>query len=312
MTESTSSLDVAALRDFILVVDSGSLTRAASLAGIAQPTMSQRIAQLEDQVGHRLLERGPRGVEATTAGLELYRGAQQVVRQIDRLSESIGAAGSGIQGTVSIGLPATVAPTLVPELLAAVRERHPAVRLELFESMSGYIEELLGRGRLDLAVLFRDPGQLLPGDVRLYEEELYLVTRSGSDAAESPTTAEALAGRPLVAPGRYSNLRRLVDRFFADAGLEPDVVADVESLAAMVRVAQAGVASAVLPRSVTTSLTGPELVLRPLDPPVRRTVVVNVAPEFYRPRAAVVAARDAVVDAVARIAGRDEWPGITL
>ncbi len=213
---------------------------------------------------------------------------------------------------MSIGLPATVAPTLVPELLASMRERHPAVRLELFESMSGYIEELLGRGRLDLAVLFRDPEQMLPGDVRLYEEELHLATRPGPDAAESPTTAEALAGRPLVAPGRYSNLRRLVDRFFADAGLVPDVVADVESLAAMVRVAQAGVASAVLPRSVTTSITGPELVLRPLDPPVRRTAVVNVAPEFYRPRAAVVAARDAVVDAVARVAARDEWPGITL
>lgn len=54
-----------------------------------------------------LLERGPRGLEATTAGLELYRGAQQVVRQIDRLSESIGAAGSAILGTVSIGLPST-------------------------------------------------------------------------------------------------------------------------------------------------------------------------------------------------------------
>lgn len=308
----TSSLDVAALRDFILVVDAGSLTRAASLAGVAQPTMSQRIAQLEAHVGHRLLERGPRGVEATAAGLELYRGAQQVVRQIDRLAESIGTGGSALHGTVSIGLPATVAPTLVPELLSLVRERHPGVRLELFESMSGYIEELLGRGRLDLAVLFREDEQLRPGDARLYDEEVFLASRSAPDAGESPTTAAALVGRPLVAPGRYSNLRRLVDRFFADAGLVPDVVADVESLAAMVRVAQAGVASAVLPRSVATSFTGPELVLRPLDPPVRRTVVVSVAPEFYRPRAAVLAARDAVIEAVTRVAARGGWPGITV
>jgi LysR family nitrogen assimilation transcriptional regulator len=312
LTDSTSSLDVAALRDFILVVDSGSLTRAASLAGIAQPTMSQRIAQLEAQVGHRLLERGPRGVEATAAGLELYRGAQQVVRQIDGLAASIGTGSSDIRGSVSIGLPSTVAPMLVPELLSLVRERHPGVRLELFESMSGYIEELLGRGRLDLAVLFRESDHPLPGDVRLYDEELFLAGRPGAGAGESATTAQALVERPLVAPGRYSNLRRLVDRFFADAGLVPDVVADVESLTAMVRVAQAGVADAVLPRSVATSFTGPELVLRPLDPPVRRTVVASVAPELHQPRAAVVAARDAVVEAVVRVAGRDEWPGITL
>ena len=304
---------MAALRDFILVVDAGSLTRAAGLAGVAQPTMSQRIAQLEAQVGHRLLERGPRGVEPTAAGTELYRGAQQVVRQIDRLSESLAAGGSDVRGTVSIGLPATVAPTLVPELLTLVRERHPGVRLELFESMSGYIEELLGRGRLDLAVLFRDADAAVePGDVRLYAEELFVASSPGTLPGETATTALALAGRPLVSPGRYSNLRRLLDRFFADAGLVPDVVADVESLAAMVRVAQAGVASAILPRSVATSFTGPELVLRPLDPPVRRTVVVGIAPELHHPRAAVVAVRDAVVEAVVRIAGRDAWPGITV
>lgn len=316
-------MDIAGLRDFILVVDAGSLTRAAVDAGVSQPAMSQRMAQLEAEVGHRLLERGPRGVEPTAAGLELYRGAQQVVRQVDRLAETLGSGIREIRGSVSVGLPATVAPGLVPELVPLVRARHPGIRLELFESMSGYIQELLGRGRLDLAVLFRDDATERPGEVALYDEELLLVSRadaSGADASRAgadadapttPVTAADLGAHPLVAPGARSNLRMLVERFFADAGLEPDIVADVESLAAMVRIAQRGEASAVLPRSVASAFTGPELTLRPLSPPVRRTVAVCVAAEFYEPRAAVLAVRDAVVDAVHLLADRGDWPGIT-
>ncbi|WP_122816685.1 LysR substrate-binding domain-containing protein [Nocardioides pantholopis] len=304
-------MDIGPLRDFIRVVDAGSLSRAAVGAGVSQPAMSQRMAQLEKEVGRRLLERGPRGVEPTAAGLELYRGAQQIVRQVDRLGESLGGGTRDLRGSVSVGLPATVAAGLVPELVPLVRERHPGVRLELFESMSGYIQELLGRGRLDLAVLFRDDDRERPGEVALYEEELFWVSAAAADPSLEPAHPRDLAGRPLVAPGERSNLRDLVERSFAAAGVVPNVVADVESLAAMVRIAQRGEASAVLPRSAASAYAGPPLAFRPLEPAVRRTVAACVAPEFYEPRLAVLAVRDAVVDAVHRMADRGDWAGIT-
>ena len=303
-------MDVAALRDLIAVVDAGSISRAAQGAGVSQPAMSQRIAQLEADVGRRLLERGPRGVEATAVGLELYRGAQQVVRQIEGLAERLGAGDRDIHGSVSVGLPATVAGDLVPELLSLVGERHPGVRLELFESMSGYIAELLGRGRLDLAVLFRDDDTPHDGEVRLYAEELFWVTSAAVDPREDPVSPRDLADRPLVAPGTHSNLRDLVERAFSAAGTRAHVVADVASLPAMVRIAQRGEASAVLPRSTASAHAGPPLAFRPLDPPLWRTAVIAVAPEFHEPRAAVIAVRDAVVDAVGLAAADGCWPGI--
>lgn len=305
-------IDLAQLRAFILVVDAGSLAAAARLAGVSQPAMSQRMKQLEAEVGKRLLERGPGGVDATPVGLELYRGAQQVVRQFDRLTESLDVLGKDIRGSVSIGLPATVAGTLVPALVPLLRERHPGIRLELFESMSGYVEELLERGRLDLAVLFRDDAGARPGETPLYEEQLFLATSAAVDTSEAPVAVADLAGRALVAPGARSNLRDLVERAFAEVGLVPDVIADVESLAAMVRIAQSGLASAVLPRSAVGTYAGPPLALRPLTAPeVRRTVAVCMATRFYEPRVAVLAARDAVVDTVAALAADDAWPGIT-
>ena len=301
------------MRDFIAVVDSGSLTRAAARLGVSQPAVSQRMAQLEVSVGARLLERGPRGVEPTALGLALYRGAQQLVRQHDQLTSVLAAGGEDLRGPVVVGLPATVAGLLAPELLALVRDRHPGIRLELFESMSGYIGELLGRHRLDLAVLFRDDPGPRPGEVLLYTEELFLVCAADGQlgAATGPVRLADLAGVPLVAPGAHSNLRDVVERAFAGAGLEASIVADVGSLPAMVRIAQSGTACAVLPRSSVEGVPGPPLRLRPIaGPGLLRWVSVCLSTDLYEPRTAVVAVRDAVVTAVGRLAADGTWPGI--
>ena len=82
-------LDIAHLRDFIAVVDAGSLTRAATTLGVSQPALSQRMTQVERELGTRLLERGPRGIEPTEAGRALYRDAEPVVRQFDQLTKSV-------------------------------------------------------------------------------------------------------------------------------------------------------------------------------------------------------------------------------
>lgn len=293
-----------------MVVDAGSLTRAAVVLGLSQPAVSQRMAVLERQTGTRLLERGPRGIDPTARGLELYRHAHELVRQFDRLSESFTDGGPELSGKVSVGLPSTVAGMLAPELYASTAQHHPGIHLELFESMSGYIDELLGRGRLDLAVLF---GVGTPGrnETLLYDEDLYLVTAAGTDPSEEPVRLVDLVGRAIVGPGSRSNLRALIDSAFSAHGLVPHVTADVESLAAMIRIAQTGRASTILPRSVVAGYTGPPLALRLIvEPVLRRTASIHVATRFYEPQAAVLAVRDAIVDAVHTLTDRGDWPGV--
>lgn len=305
-------MDIEILRDFIAVVDAGSLTKAAANRCVSQPAISQRMSQLERQLKARLLDRGPRGVEPTAVGLELYRGAQQVVRQFDRLAALVADEGTGIRGEVSIGLPATVAGFLVPILFSETRQRHPGIHLELFEAMSGYIEELLVRGRLDLAMLFRDDASPRPGETVLYHEDLYLATAANQDASTAPISVVELADRPLVSPGPGNNLRELLERATAEHGFAPQVVADVYSPAAMVRVAQSGLASTVLPRSAAHGHSGPALALRPLvEPTIRRWVSVCVAPEFFEPQAAVNAVREDLVSVIRILAARDAALGLT-
>ncbi|MDQ0381123.1 LysR substrate-binding domain-containing protein [Amycolatopsis thermophila] len=306
-------MDIAHLRDFIAVVEAGSLSRAAGRLHVSQPALSQRVAQLEAQLGVRLLVRGPRGVVPTPAGTTLYRDAQQLVRQFDRLARDVADSRNHLHGPVAVGLPTTVAAPLAPALFSWAKAEHPGIHLQLFESMSGYIHELLLAGRLDLAAVFREDDVPRAAEVPLYSEELYLVGQPDPrpDSDEEVPLA-GLRAVPLVTPGGRSNLRALIERAFATKGLVPAIVADVESLGTMIRIAAGGEACTILPLSVLRDHGDPrELgVRRIVDPVLRRHVAVRTATEVYEPRDAVIAIRNGIVEVTRHLAGEGRWPGI--
>jgi LysR family nitrogen assimilation transcriptional regulator len=311
--EEGTAVDVAHLRDFIAVMESGSLSRAAGRLHVSQPAISQRMSQLETHLGVRLLERGPRGVLPTPAGRALYRDAQQLVRQFDRLSEDVVHGRHHIHGPVAVGLPTTVAAQLAPALFSWTKANHPGIHLQLFESMSGYIHELLLAGRLDLAAVYREDDTPRSAEILLYSEDLYLIGQpKPASASEDEVCLSDLREVPLVTPGRRSNLRALIDRAFAGHGLVPTIAADMESLGTMIRIAESGEACTILPLSIVArhgSVRGLG-VRRIVDPVLRRHVVVRTATEHYEPRDAVVAVRQGIVEATRRLATRGEWQGI--
>lgn len=160
-------MDVRQLRYFVHIVDYGSLGKAAEKLFVAQPSLSQQIAKLEDDLGVPLLVRSPQGVKPTAAGQALYRHARLVLHQMEQLRQEVRDGVGAESGTVAIGFPTTMTSVLAMPVFERVRERYPGIRLQFFESMSGYLNELLANGRLDLAILFRDtatPGiSALPG-----------------------------------------------------------------------------------------------------------------------------------------------------
>ncbi|MBO0676983.1 LysR family transcriptional regulator [Mycolicibacterium sp. S2-37] len=303
-------MDITELRYLIAVVDAGSLSRAATALQISQPALSQRMTHLEDELGVRLLDRGPRGVTATEAGQDFYRDAHRMVRQFDQLSRAV-SDHHQIRGLVAVGLPSAVASQLAAPLYSWTRQRVPGVRLELFESMSGYIEELFDRGRMDLAVVYRDQPRERPDDVALYSEELYLVGYPGRPV-HSDTTVRLpeLSDVPLVAPGIRSSLRALIERALRDHQISPTVVADVESLSTMVRIAQTGDACALLPLSSATVASVP--IRRVIEPTLQRFAMVRTANELSAPREAVDAVRRGIAEVTRELAHARKWPGIRM
>ncbi|VXB27981.1 LysR family transcriptional regulator [Nocardioides sp. AX2bis] len=315
-------MDVLQLRYLVAVVDAGSLSRAAEVLRISQPALSQRMNQLERELGVQLLDRGPRGVRPTRAGTDFYRDAHRLVRQFDELAASA-AAEHPVRGLVAVGLPSGAAVHLAAPLFGWAREHVPGVRLELFESMSGYVDELFDHGRTDLAIRYVDPldpaaravaaGTGRAGEALLYDEELLLVGDPPEPTRDPDrVTLAELAAIPVVAPGTRSSLRQQLERAMRREERTLRVVADVESLSTMLRIARSGGACAVVPASTAADSAADGLAVRRTDPALRRTAVLRTAATTSAPHDAVAAVRSGVTTLTRELARSGRWPGIEL
>jgi len=247
------------MRYFVAIVEHGSLTRAAEIAHVAQPALSQQLAALEAELGVALVHRGAKGVKPTEAGRTLYRHARSILKQEEMARADVKVAGADIAGNVAIGLPTTAAAAFGMPLVRAVRERYPGVRLQLFESMSGYIAELLNNNRLDFAILFRETPSRAVELEPLASEALYLVgtppiaveskRRRAASGKEATIALKALADIPLVLPSGAQGLREVLERHASGAGIRLQVVADLDSLPILLQTAREGLACTILPAS---------------------------------------------------------------
>ena len=144
------------LRYFVSIVDAGSFSRAAATIHVAQPALSQQIAELEARLGVPLLHRGPRGVRTTTAGDALYREATAIIRRIEELPAIVQATEGELAGTVSIGMSTTLAATLANPLVELCRGSWPKVGLRFAAGDSALVRARIEAGALDMGLVFED------------------------------------------------------------------------------------------------------------------------------------------------------------
>lgn len=304
-------MELRQLKNFAVIVESGSFSKAAERLHITQPSLSQQIINLESELGTALLVRSSQGVQPTVAGQILHRHARQMIRQAEDIRSDVASAAVGLAGTVAVGLPTTIAAVLTVPLFERVGELYPGVRLQIFESMSGYVSEMLANGRLDLAVLFRAEDTRGSAAQYLFDEQLFLLgeTPELSDlGAECPLLR--LSGAPLVAPTPEATLRLLIAKAFEKAEIELNVVADIDSLSSMLAIAERGRACAILPASAILARPSQNLPIRRIvDPEITRPVSLCWSTTLPR-SAASQAVCKLVVDLIAELHRSEEWSGI--
>jgi DNA-binding transcriptional LysR family regulator len=127
------ALELRLLRYFAVVAEELHMGHAAARLYISQPALSQQIRALEEQVGLPLFVRHPRGMELTEAGEVLLQEAREVLGRSDRLAATVEDLRRGRDATLRIGLPPGLPATLLPDLLATLREREPDAHAEVRE-----------------------------------------------------------------------------------------------------------------------------------------------------------------------------------
>jgi DNA-binding transcriptional LysR family regulator len=190
--------DLRQLRSFVAVAEEGSLTRAARRLHIAQQSLSQQIRTLEAMLGARLFERTSRGVELTEVGAVLLRETRPVLAQAERAFEAVRRAARGEQGEVRIGFLASLANYLMPPVVRAFAERHPALALQAQELSVASLVSGLRNGTLD-AGLSRPPlVHDLEAEVVLTEPVAIALPEDHPLAGRETLSLSELADQPWV------------------------------------------------------------------------------------------------------------------
>ncbi len=221
-------MDSRRLRYFVQIVDSGSITRAAALSGVAQPALSQQLAILENELKVKLLDRSVSGVTPTPAGRILYARAQAILRQFEDLREAVHREVKPLSGTVILGMPPTMLSRFGLPLVERVCTQHPEMHLQMREEGSVVLNELLTSGKIELAIGATRPEGALTGE-EVLTEPIVVMYPAAMTIPESATLAD-LAKLPWVMPRRPNAIRALIDAVFASSNLTPNVVVEIDSL----------------------------------------------------------------------------------
>ena len=210
------------LHYFVVVAEELHFRRAAERLHIAQPSVSQQVRRLEDELGVRLFERNRRGVTLTQAGSVLLDEARATLAQATRAADRARAAGAGERGRLRVNLTRSLPGGLAGAIVDAFRERYPEVQLELDVGQTSIHAEHLRRGAIDVA--FVRPHLLDPEleEIELAREPLVCVLPKGHRLGRQKLIRrEDVAAEPLVfwrrehGPGAWHEMLRGV---YGEAG----------------------------------------------------------------------------------------------
>jgi LysR family hydrogen peroxide-inducible transcriptional activator len=141
------------LRYFCAVADTGSFSRAAEQSHVSQPSLSQQILKLEDELGARLFDRLGRSVRVTEVGKAFLPRARAVLRELEAARGDAVERKDALGGPVVVGVIPTVAPYLLPGYLGAYARKFPQVQVTVVEEITPVLLERLRASSIDVAIL---------------------------------------------------------------------------------------------------------------------------------------------------------------
>ena len=244
------------LRYFVAVAEELNFTRAARRLGIAQPSLSSQIKQLEAEIGTPLLRRETRGVELTDAGKLLFEEARVILAEIERTKMAVGRRARGESGKINIGSAgATYFHPLIPTIIHEFKKEYPDVVLAPEESNTSLLLARLRAGAIDLAFVrppFSDADGLMFEP--LVKEPILIVVPAAHPLGRSKSAPlSALAQERIILftrtlnPAVYDAIVAAIGR----AGFSPQLAQEAPQMASAIPRVAAGLGVTLVPQSMS-------------------------------------------------------------
>jgi len=242
-------VEIRQLRAFVAIAETGTFTAGALRVHVTQAAISMQIRQLESEIGARVFVRAPRHVILTEAGEQLLRRARHILREHDAALDEIAELAGAERGRLRIGsASAMVLTEQLPAVLKDLRKQHPAAEISVVSGTSEVLVDQILAGEVDIAFVS------LPVDVRgikterLSEDQLVAIASPRHRLAKQKTiSAYTLAGERLILGERGGNTRRLIDQFFAQAGVTIRVAMELSRQQAIRRMVEEDMGVGIVP-----------------------------------------------------------------
>src|SRR5258706_6663611 len=256
------------LRYFLAVAEALNFTKAAAQLRVAQPALSRRVQDLEDEIGVDLLKRSPRGVTLTAEGKLFLEKTRNLLKLADEFVEQVRALARGEYGELHVGYAPAPTVEILPPALAAFQKAFPRVRVLLHDCSEQELIDGLRNGRLELALMPRGAG---PQSVGLEFETLrsypicVAVAPTHRFARLKTITLEMVAAEPMIGFNRkdYPEYYVGLDRIFGPLGIKPRVVVECDSASSLITAIETGRGVAIA-SPVLRHASGKRLLYRPL------------------------------------------------
>ena len=242
-------MEIRQLRAFVAIAESGTFTAGALRVHVTQAAISMQIRQLETEIGAKVFVRAPRHVILTEAGEQLLRRARHILREHDAALDEIAELAGAERGRLRIGsASAMVLTEQLPSMLKELRKQHPAADISVTSGTSEVLVDQILAGEVDVAFVS------LPVDMRgikterLSEDQLVAIASPRHKLAKQKTiSAYTLAGERLILGERGGNTRRLIDQFFAQAGVSLRVAMELSRQQAIKRMVEEDMGVGIVP-----------------------------------------------------------------
>ena len=264
-------MELRVLRYFLTIAREGSITNAANVLHVTQPTLSRQIHDLEEELGQRLFVRGSRNMSLTAEGMILRKRAEEIISMVDKTEAEFHSMSNVVSGDIYIGGGETEAVKLIAQIVCELRTAYPEIHYHLYSGNAEDVTERLDKGLLDFGLLIQ------PADISKYDyfnipakDTWGVIMRKDIPLAKKETIRkEDLLNVPLICSRQVISEERHRNEFaewFGEDFDKLDIVTTFNLVYNAAIMVEAGVGYAITIDKIANTTESSSLCFRPLEP----------------------------------------------
>lgn len=267
------------LQYFLMIAREGTISGAAQVLHLSQPSLSRQMQDLEQELGCKLFDRGRRHIELTEAGMRLRKRAEEIVDLVGRTEAEFHLSADTLAGEVRIGGGETPAMGMIADIIAELQATYPLMRFALYSGNAPDVSERLETGRIDFGVFVGNADLNRYESLQLPARDRWGVFMRVDDplASQEVVRPRDLVDKPLVFSAQAGReMQTWLKRDVADL----DVVATYNLLYNASLLARRGVGYVVSLEGIVDTSPESGLAFRPLQPEI--TADIHIAWKRYQ------------------------------